>query len=263
MDAYQSDFCYIPCCCAGPGPAGPKGDTGPTGPQGIPGATGATGPTGAAGPQGERGATGFPGATGPTGAMGLRGATGPIGVTGLRGPSGATGPTGPQGATGPQGPMGRTGATGPTGPTGETGPAGKSGIEDNSYLHALVIRDTYSSGSDLKFFTYLKKNNDFSLASDETTFILQAGSIYFFSYDVQTELSAPGYIQVFPVIGRQEETDYSAAGQALSANTPVSANGSFLFYSPVTVYVRVRFYSSVPSSSLTGSISIFRVSAYP
>ena len=266
MDAYQSEFCCISCCGTGPGSTGP---TGPTGPQGTTGPTGATGPTGPAGPQGERGATGFPGATGPTGAMGLRGVTGPIGVTGLRGPSGVAGPTGPRGATGPtgeigpQGPMGRTGATGPTGPTGEAGPAGRSGIEDNSYLHALVIRDTYSSGSDLKFFTYLKKNNDISLASNETTFILQPGYVYFFAYDVQTQLSAPGYIQVFPIIGRQEETDYSAAGQAFTANTPVSANGSFLFHSPVEVYVRVRFYSSIPSSSLTGSFNIFRVSTYP
>ena len=144
-----------------------------------------------------------------------------------------------------------------------TGPTGMSGIENNSYIHALVIRNPYASGSNIKFYTYLKKNDDISLASDQTTFILQPGSVYFFAYDIQTQLSSPGYIQVFPVIGVAEESDYSAAGQAISANTPVSANGSFLFYTPVTVYVQLRFYSSVTSSNLTGSFSIFRISGYP
>lgn len=278
-------------CMPGPtGPSGPQGPTGatgaigPAGPvgrtgaDGIPGrdgatgATGSTGPTGPQGPEGPRGITGPQGVEGPIGPRGPRGDPGPEGPAGPQGPTGVRGPqgpegvqgiTGPQGLRGPEGPRGLKGDTGPTGPQGVPGPAGPMGVGGGTVQAAtqfLIQPRTYSDGEYLSFYPYLGTGASagISVTADGTGILLTGRALFSLSYLIQSRLAGAGYIQVIPVTGRQDLTEFTGTAQTLDGASPLSVSGTYYEMAPGSAYVGLRFHASAPAA-VTGGFAISRL----
>lgn len=97
---------------------------------------------------------------------------------------------------------------------------------------------------------------------DQVTFRLAAGGFYLFSYGISARLQAGGWLRVLPVLGQTAQPAFSATVQGRCCTAPATASGSFLFYAPAPLYLRLRLEASCPVRPC-GSFSIVRVADCP